>query len=88
MKLSEDPNVPMLDGWVNLTEAAELLGVTRQHVYKRASTGGFQSLHKIGHQPQFVISTAEIDEINVARAAKAEEDAKRAEIKAGIANAT
>jgi uncharacterized membrane-anchored protein len=88
MKLSEDPNVPMLDGWVNLTEAAELLGITRQHAYKVASNGGFKTLHKIGHQPQFIIASQEVDSIKADRLRQAEEAARRAQIEAEMANAT
>lgn len=75
MKLSEDPNVPVLKGWVNITEAAELLGITRQHSYKRAKNGGYKSLHRIGTSPAYVVSTKEIDEL---LAAKKEAEAKRA----------
>lgn len=80
MKLSEDPDVPMLEGWVNLTEGADLLGITRQHAYKTAKQGKYKTLHKIGHQPSYVIATTEIDEILAERSRKAEEDARRAEI--------
>lgn len=76
-KLSEDPSVPLLEDqehpgerWVNITEAAELLGITRQHSYKRAKTGGYKSLRKVGNQPAYVVSTHEIKGILAARAEK------------------
>lgn len=77
MKLSEDPNVPKLEGWVNITEAAELLGITRQHGYKRAKTGGFKSLHRVGNQPAYVISLSEIADIIKEREAKAKARAEK-----------
>jgi hypothetical protein len=71
MKLSEDPNVPSLPGWVNITEAAELLGISRQHSYKKATLfgkrGGWDTLHRIGSQPAYVIALSEIEEIKAAR---------------------
>lgn len=83
MKMSEDPSIPVLEDkehpgerWVNITEAAELLGITRQHSYKRAKTGGYTTLHRIGSQPAYVISTSEI---NALLAAKAEKERVRSE---------
>lgn len=77
MKLSEDPSVPVLEGWVNITEAAELLGITRQHGYKMAKNGGFKSLHKVGSQPAYVISTLEIAAILKDREEKAKARAEK-----------
>lgn len=77
MKLSEDPTVPVLNGWVNITEAADMLGITRQHGYKLASHNGFKSLHKVGNQPAYVISTVEIAEMIEQRARKARERAEK-----------
>jgi flavin-dependent dehydrogenase len=88
MKLSEDPNVPILDGWVNLTEAALLLGITRQHAYKRATQDGFKTLHKVGHQPSYVIATQEIDQILADRQEKADAAVRRAELDEKVASAT
>lgn len=64
MKLSEDPNVPVLEGgWVTLTEAAEVLSITRQHSYKRAKNGGYKTLRRIGTSPAFVVNRRELEEI-------------------------
>ena len=48
---AEFENIPVLDGWVNLTEAAEMIGITRQHAHKKARlanegkpTGGSRSV--------------------------------------------
>lgn len=59
-------NVPVLEGWVNLTEAAEILGITRQHSYKRAKLGsegrpgGYKTLHQIGTKPSYVVAVSEL----------------------------
>lgn len=59
-------NIPVLEGWVNLTEAAEILGITRQHAYKRAKLtaqgkrGGWRTLHQIGSKPMYVVSLSEV----------------------------
>jgi len=62
-------NIPVLEGWVNLTEAAEILGISRQHAYKKAKLssegkrGGWNSVHQLGNKSFYVVSTAELDEI-------------------------
>lgn len=79
MKLSEDPNVPVLEGgWVTLTEAAEVLGITRQHSYKRAKTGGYKTIRRIGASPAFVVNRSELEEIVNGRSAREEEQGSEA----------
>lgn len=62
-------NIPTLDGWVNLTEAAEMLGITRQHAFKKARQAndghpsGWKTIRRIGSKPMYVISVAEIEEV-------------------------
>lgn len=62
-------NIPQLDGWVNLTEAAEMLGITRQHAFKKARQAndghpsGWRTIRRIGNKPMYVISVAEIEEV-------------------------
>lgn len=59
-------NIQPLDDWVNLTEAAEILGITRQHAYKRAKhtsqgrPGGFKTLRQIGTKPSYVVRRSEL----------------------------
>jgi hypothetical protein len=69
-KLSENKSIPVLDDWVGITEAAELLGYTRQHTYRSAQFGKFKSLHRIGDSVFCVISKAEIASILEAKALK------------------
>jgi hypothetical protein len=72
MKLSENPDIPVLEGWVNLTEAGEITGVTRQHAYRKAAKGGYKTLRRIGTQPVFVVKISELEEINAKKAQRAE----------------
>src|SRR5690606_37066921 len=79
MKLA-DIDIPQLeDGqWINLTEAAELLGYTRSYMYKRASKygepGGFQTLFRVGNQASYVISREEVNELLAEREVPAVEE--------------
>ena len=66
---AEFENTPVLDGWVNLTEAAEMIGITRQHAHKKArlanegKPNGWKSIRRIGTKPMYLVSTEEIVEI-------------------------
>lgn len=55
------PDVPVLPGWVNLTEAAEMIGVSRQHSYRMARDGKWKSLHRIGSKEFYVVSVEEVE---------------------------
>lgn len=61
------PETPVLPDWIGLTEAGERLGVTRQHAYRLAKSGHFQSLHRIGKSFVVVVREEEIDEMVQAR---------------------
>lgn len=66
---AEFENIPALEGWVNLTEAAEMIGITRQHAHKKArlanegKPNGWKSIRRVGSKPMYVVSTREIGEI-------------------------
>lgn len=66
-------NLPTLDGWVNLTEAAEMLGITRQHAFEKAGQAndghpnGWKTIRRVGSKPMYVVSTAEIADLQSAR---------------------
>lgn len=59
--LSQNTDIPVLDGWVAITEAASILGFTRQYCYRLAQNGYFETLHRIGESATFVISREELD---------------------------
>ncbi len=75
-------NLPILDGWVNLTEASEILGISRQHAYKRARntsqgrSGGFKTLHQIGSKPMYVVSVQELQDELERRRSREEREKK------------
>lgn len=48
MKLSEDPTIPALEGWMKLADAGEILGLTRQYVFRLATKKGFKTICRIG----------------------------------------
>lgn len=63
---AEFENIPSLEGWVNLTEAAEMLGITRQHAHKKArltnegKPNGWKTIHRVGSKPMYVVSIREV----------------------------
>lgn len=88
---AEFENIPMLDGWVNLTEAAERIGITRQHAHKKvrlANEGklnGWKTIHRVGSKPMYVVSILEIEEILEAKASETgEEDPVVTNLQKGI----
>lgn len=85
MKLADRTDIPSLDGWVNLTEVADMLGVTRSYVYKMASRtpdeGGFNTLHRIGTQASYIVSRDEVQNLIEGRAQKKEEAPKEEKVK-------
>lgn len=70
-RLTENTEIPALDDWITLPEAAEILSVSRQHAYNVAAKGGFDTLHRIG-AAVFVVKASEITQKADARAASRE----------------
>ena len=64
-KLTENDSIPVLEEWISLTEAAEILGLSRQYVNKRATNGDYATLHRLGNSPALVVQREEIE--NIAR---------------------
>lgn len=60
-------DVPFLEGWTTLTEAAERLGVSKQAVHKMASEGKITTLRRIGRKPLYVMRDAELTRLEAAR---------------------
>ena len=59
-KLTE-MNFPVFEGWVLLAEAAEILKISRQHAYRMARDGEFESVRRLGTSTFFVVSSEEVD---------------------------
>ena len=57
-------NVPILEEWVTLPTAAQMLGVTKQTVHNMVAAGKFPSVHTIsgtGKRNIYVVRRAEVD---------------------------
>jgi excisionase family DNA binding protein len=65
--LSQNTDVPILQGWMGLSEAADFLGLSRQYIYRLAQDGKFKSLHRIGNSATTVISLDELKSFNASR---------------------
>ncbi len=71
-----DIDFPVLEGWVLLAEAADILGVTKQQAYRLARENAFKSVHRIGTSNFYVVS---VEDVEARRDAQAAKRAKRAE---------
>lgn len=60
-------DLPELEGWLTLPEAAKLLGLTRQRVYQMVQVGTLKSVMKLGDKPTYIIRKAEIEPLVQAR---------------------
>lgn len=71
-RLDPDGTLPRIPGWVALTEAGDLLGVSRQHAYRMARERTFKSLARVGDSFTIVVSTDEVEEMQRERREAAE----------------
>lgn len=62
--------VPPLEGWVTVAQAAEILGITRQAVHKKILDGSFTSTRRLGpvSKPIFVLARIELVNYQLAKA--------------------
>jgi len=51
-------DVPELQGWCSIQEAADRLGISRQAVWSRLSKGDFPSTHRVGEM--YVLLESEV----------------------------
>lgn len=60
---------PRLETWVTVTQAAEILGLSRQTVNHMVHDGVFESLHLFGSptRPQHVLDRYEVEELATSR---------------------
>lgn len=77
-RLDPDGTLPRIPGWVTLTQAGELLGVSRQHSYRMARERTFKTLSRVGDSFTTVVSTEEIEQMRVVRRETSE--ARRLEV--------
>lgn len=70
-----DLDIPPLDGWVLIAEAADLLGVTRQHAYRLVRDKELKNVRRLGTSTFYVVKTSEVqkrlDTLKARKAARA-----------------
>lgn len=69
--------LPELEGWLTFTEAAEELGISRQRFYQLAEATDaegnprVQTAHRLGARPTYIVRTAEVASLKLARSGAA-----------------
>lgn len=58
---------PDLTEWITCTQAADILGITRQSVNRMVNAGEFKTLHRLGERPIFVLKKGEVDKMSTTR---------------------
>ncbi len=56
-------DIPNLEGWMTVAQAAEVFGVTRQSLVRMIREGKFASARKVGDKPIFLLETDEVYEV-------------------------
>lgn len=57
-----DLDIPALEGYVLLADAADILKVTRQHVYRLVRDNALKSVRRIGTSNFYVVKVTEVEE--------------------------
>jgi predicted DNA-binding transcriptional regulator AlpA len=60
--------LPTLEGWITLPEAADQLGMTRARTYQLVQEWKITTAHKLGGRPVYIVRQAEIDQLKAGRA--------------------
>jgi hypothetical protein len=58
-------SVPRLSDWMTIGEVSSALGISRQWVHMRITSGAFTTVHRVGpdHRPTYLISADEVNRI-------------------------
>lgn len=59
--LAEDTTIPVLEGWITTSEAAKIIGITRQHANRLVRDKVFPSVRKVGTPPLYLIQREEVE---------------------------
>ncbi len=54
-------DIPVLEGWVLLADAAARLGITRTHVSRLVREGELTQVRRLGESNFYVVSVEEVD---------------------------
>ena len=68
LSLDADGTLPVLEGWMTLPRAGEVLGITRQSAYKMAKKKKFKTLHLVEGTSIVLVRTEEVEALSVVRA--------------------
>lgn len=60
--------LPVLEGWITLPEAAEELGMTRARMYQLVQEFKITTAHRLGGRPIYIVRVPEIEQIKAGRA--------------------
>lgn len=64
MKLSDRTDLPHVEEWITISDAAAMLRLSRQNVHVMAQNNKFSTLARLGDvQPVFVVKRAEVQEM-------------------------
>lgn len=59
--------LPVLEGWITLPEAAEELGMTRARMYQLVQEFKITTAHRLGGRPIYIVRVPEIEQIKAGR---------------------
>lgn len=59
-RLTEKTDIPVLDDWITLPDAANILNISRQQAHNKAVAEQFKTLHRIGSST-FVVRKSEVE---------------------------
>lgn len=71
--------LPLLDGWETVTDAASYLSVSRQAIHKMLEDGLFPSARQLGRstsKPIYIVSSEELENVYKSRKARSAVEAK------------
>jgi hypothetical protein len=69
VKLRDMRQVPVLEGWITLPEAAEDLGISRARVHQMAQEEKLTTVSQLGRRPVYIVREVEIRRIKEERQA-------------------
>lgn len=57
-----ESEIPVLPGWITISEAADRLGISRQHSWRMARGKKWKTVHRVGTSDVFVVAESEVEE--------------------------
>lgn len=63
---------PELEGWVTASDAADIMGMSRQAFNRKLHRGDFRTLKMLGSKPIYVLKRTEVEKAAEERRARAD----------------